>query len=110
MPSPDRLPSAPKGIKATVCVYELTNISQVVRQGQSAAYTAINTKLIQQIETKDNGTFKIKLPPGKYSLFIKTGKGFYSNNFDAQNNIQPVEVVKKKMSKVELRLDNAAVY
>ncbi|MEO6916045.1 MAG: hypothetical protein ABI151_10665 [Chitinophagaceae bacterium] len=110
MPSPDRPPSAPKGIKATVLVYEITNISQVARKGQSAGYTSINTKLIQQIETKENGTFRIKLPPGKYSLFIKTENGFYANSFDAQNNIQPVEVVKKKMSKVELRLDNAAVY
>lgn len=110
MPSPDRPPSVPKGIRATVYVYELTNLSQVVRQGQSAGYASISTKMIQKIETKENGSFKVKLPPGKYSLFIKTDTGFYSNGFDAANNIQPVEVVKKKMSKVELRLDNAAVY
>lgn len=110
MPSPDRPPSIPKGIKATVFVYELTNMSQVVRQGQSAGYTSISTKLIQKVETKENGSFKVRLPPGKYSLFIKTDNGFYSNSFDAANNIQPVEVVKKKMSKIELRLDNTAVY
>ncbi len=110
MPSPDRAPSVPKGIKATVLIHELTNLSQVTRVQQSAAYTAINSKLVQTVESKEDGTFKIKLPPGKYSLFIKTETGFYSNGFDAQNNIQPVEVVKKKMSKVELRLDNAAVY
>ena len=110
MPSPDRPPAQPKGVKSTIFIHELTSLNQVVRVGQSATYTAVNSRLIKQLETKDDGSFKVKLPPGKYSIFIKIDEGFYANSFDAQNNIQPVEVVKKKMSKVELRLDNAAVY
>ena len=110
MPSPDRPPSAPAGIRATVCVYELTNMSQVVREGQGASYTSIKTKLVKTVESDSNGKFKVKLSPGKYSLFIKTDKGYYSNGFDGQNNINPVEVIKKKMSKVELRFDQGATY
>ena len=110
MPSPDRPPSAPVGIRATVCIYELTNMSQVVREGQSPSYTSIKTKLIKTVESDSKGKFKVRLSPGKYSLFIKTEKGFYSNGFDGQNNINPVEVIKKKMSKVELRFDQGATY
>jgi hypothetical protein len=110
MPSPDRPPSAPVGIRATVCIYALTNMSQVVREGQSASYTSIKTKLIKTVESDSKGKFKVRLDPGKYSLFIKTEKGFYSNGFDGQNNINPVEVIKKKMSKVELRFDQGATY
>ena len=85
-------------------------MSQVVRQGQSPSYTAIKTKLVKTAESDDKGKFKVKLKPGKYSLFIKTEKGYYSNSFDGQNNINPVEVIKKKMSKVELRFDQNATY
>lgn len=110
MPSPDRAPAAPMGMKATVCVYELTNMSQVVRVDQGASYTSIKTKLVKEVESDSKGKFKVKLKPGKYSLFIKTDKGFYSNGFDGENNINPVEVIKKKMSKVELRYDYGATY
>ena len=110
MPSPDRPPSKPAGLRATVCIYELTNMSQVVREGQSPSYTAINTKLIKTVESNSKGKFRVRLPPGKYSLFIKTDKGYYSNGFDGQNNINPVEVIKKKLSKIELRFDQGATY
>ena len=110
MPSPDRPPSQPAGMRATICVYELTNMSQVVREGQSASYTAVNTKLIKTVESDSKGKFRVRLPPGKYSLFIKTDKGYYSNGFDGQNNINPVEVIKKKLSKIELRFDQGATY
>src|ERR1039457_873365 len=61
MPSPDRKPVAPKGIKTTLYIYQLTNISQVIRQGQSAFYSLIKTKLISKIETDANGYFKISI-------------------------------------------------
>lgn len=110
MPSPDRPPAAPVPLQTMVYIYELTNINQVRRDGQTAFYASVNTKPVTQVQSNAKGHFKVKLPPGKYSLFLKTEQGFYSNRFDSQNNISPVEVIKKKMSKVELRLDNTAAY
>lgn len=110
MPSPDRPPSAGRGIKTTVYIYELTNMSQVSRVGQSALYSAINSKLVKKIVTRENGYFKVKLSPGKYSLFLQKDTLFYANRFDGENNIGPVEVEKKKMTKVELKADWDAVY
>src|SRR5882757_6793126 len=63
MPSPDRKPAPPRGIKSTVYVFERTNISQVTRQGQTSYYLVINTKLVKQADTDDTGYFKIRLPP-----------------------------------------------
>jgi hypothetical protein len=110
MPSPDRKPVAPKGIKTTLYIYQLTNISQTIRQGQTAFYSSIKTKLISKIGTDSNGYFKISIGPGRYSLFTKKDELFFANWFDKDNNIAPAEVLPGKMTKIEFTVDYDAVY
>lgn len=114
MPSPGRKPgtSSPRGIKSTVYVFELTNISQVTRQGQTSYYPMINTKLVRQADTDDTGYFKIELPTGHYSVFTRKGDLFYASRRDEKNNIAPVEVVAGMYTRVDCRIegDRKAVY
>lgn len=109
MPSPDIKPAPPTGIKGTLFIYELTNISQTVKL-EGSFYSSVSTKLIKKVETNDKGYFKVKLPPGKYSLFIQKDTVLYANRFDSQNNVAPIEVQRKKMAKVDVRMDYSAVY
>lgn len=109
MPSPDIKPAPPTGIKGSLYIYELTNTSQAVKK-EGSFYSSVSTRLIKKVETNDKGYFKIKLPPGKYSVFIKKDTLLYANRFDSQNNIAPVEVQRKKMAKVEVMMDYNAVY
>lgn len=112
MPSPDKKTSPLQGVRSTVYIYELTNISQVAGTGQSPYYTAIQTRLIKQVDTDEKGRFNVILPPGKYSIFTKKGDLFYATRRDERNNIAPVEVLPHKMTKVECRVesDHKAVY
>ena len=110
MPSPDNIGQKPAGFKTTLYIYPLTNISQVTRDGQSPFYSAISTNLIRQVETEADGSFKIKLKPGSYSLFVKKGELFYSNIYDGNNNIYPVEVKKGEMTEIQFKADYDAVY
>jgi len=110
MPSPDQTPAPPKGIKTTLYIYPLTNINEVEREGVSAFYKKIPKEPVKEIETKKDGSFKIKLPPGRYSLFVKKGDLFYSNSFDEKNNIHPVEVAKGKMTEDVFKVNYDAVY
>jgi hypothetical protein len=105
MPSPGIKRPLPKGVKTTVYVYELTNLSQAVRQDQSPYYSTIRTKMVKQADTDDTGYFKIGLPPGIYSLFTKKNGLFYASRFDAGNNIAPVEVTSGKMTRVECKVE-----
>ena len=110
MPSPD-IPKTPqKGFKTTLYIYELTNLSQVVKQNESAFYSAINSKFVTKVETKEDGTFKVSLPEGKYSLFVKKEELFYANLYDGEGNIAPVEVAKGKMTRIVTKVDYDAVY
>jgi hypothetical protein len=110
MPSPDKKPSQGRGIKTTLYIYQLTNLDQVDRMGQSTFYSKIRNKLVKKIETKENGSFKVKLSPGHYSLFLMKDTLFYANRFDDKNNIAPVEVVRNKMTKIDLKMDYSATY
>lgn len=110
MPSPDEPQAAPKGIKTKLFVYKLTNLGEVQKEGSSAFYKSISTELVKEITTNDDGSYKIKLKPGRYSLFVKKDDLFYSNLFDAENNIHPVEVIKGKMTRDDFQVDYGAVY
>lgn len=110
MPSPDLPTSSPKGIQTTVFVYEPTNITQVIREGNTPLYTSISTKMVASIETDSTGAFMLALPVGSYSIFVKQGKGFYANLFDTKNNIALFEVEADKLTTVKLTVSSKAAF
>ena len=125
MPSPPRRPvdttqhsstlrhsASGPGVKGTICVYELTNDSQVTRRGTSPWCDAVHTRLIRQVETDDKGNFTIPLPPGTYSVFVKSANLFYASRRDEKNNIAPVEVLPGKMTRADCSVESGqkAVY
>ena len=110
MPSPDIKPAPPKGLATTIYIYELINISQVKQSGKPSFYSTINGKLIKTVGSDVNGYFKMRLAPGRYSLFIKKDDLFYANIFDDKQNINPVSVEKGKFTDINLKADYDAVY
>lgn len=107
MPAPNRKPAVPKeGVRATICIYELTNISQVDRVGDAPYYQSIHTRMIRQVDTDDKGRFKVLLPVGTYSIFTKKGDLFYASRRDEKNNLAPAEVLSGKMTKVECSVES----
>ncbi len=100
----------PKGIMATVLVYEPTNISQVKRVGTATIYTSIATRLVASVQTDSTGAFTLSLPAGSYSVFIQQGKQYYANLFDTANNIALFTVEAGKLTKVDLTVNSAATY
>lgn len=110
MPSPDAPLPTPTGIKTTLYIYPLTNISEVERDGVSAFYKNIAKPLVKEVNTDAGGAFKVKLKPGVYSLFVKKGDMFYSSQFDEKNNIHPVEVRPGKMTEIVFKANYDAVY
>jgi hypothetical protein len=112
MPSPRLRPGVPPGIRTTICVFRLTNQTQVAGAGRAGLYRSVQTLLVQQADTDDSGRFRILLPPGTYSVFTKKGSLFYATRRDEKNNIAPVEVLPGRMTRVDCSVasDHAAVY
>lgn len=110
MPSPDREPSGPQPIATTIYVYELTNLSQVQRDGSEPSYTVIRTREVAKVQSEKNGQFALVLPPGQYSLFTKVDGKFYANSFDEKNNIQPITVEANQVTEVKIVISAKAFY
>ena len=110
MPSPDAPPPAPKPMKTTLYIFELTNRQQAKSMDGGPFYSSLPTKLIREVQSNAEGQFKVKLPPGEYSVFTKKGELFYANTFDQFNNIAPVKVLAGQFASLEVRVDYDAAY
>jgi hypothetical protein len=99
-----------KGIQSTIYIYTPTTIQQVIPSNASSLYTAINTPLVATVLTDSSGSFRITLPVGDYSLFLKLGDQFYANNFNQFNQIALVHVEAGRFTAVKLTLNNGATY
>ena len=70
----------------------------------------IQTKRLATIQTDSVGAFRIALPVGKYSLFIKSGESYFANDFNQFNNICLIEVEAQKWTTARIVLNSAASY
>jgi len=108
MPGPDKKKADPKPIIREVYIY------QPVRQDQTTManglYTDIRVALVKTVKTEADGSFKISLPPGEYSLFTKEEGGFFANLFDSGGRINVVEVKPRKYSETTIRVNYRAFY
>lgn len=108
MPSPDRQPIKPAGIKREVWIYEIVSLQQVEPEG--VFFQHIPTRMIKKITSTNRGKFRVKLPPGDYSLFIKEKEGLFANRFDQKNRINAVEVKPGKFTRITILVDYKAAY
>ena len=90
MPGPESILSPNQGAVREVLIYELTSFKDVTQVGPF--FRDIKTKMVASIQSKPDGTFKLKLPPGAYSVFTKEKNGLYANLFDEKSNINPVVI------------------
>jgi hypothetical protein len=110
MPSPDVKPAKPRGIRTTLYIYELTSLSQVDREDNAPFYKSIQTRQVKKVKSNEEGYFKVWLPAGHYSLFVKKDSLYYANWFDGANHIAPVEVMPGKMTRIDFKVDYDASY
>lgn len=100
----------PKGqpVQREVLVYELTKTGEAAKEGHF--YQNIQTELIQKVMSDKHGIFRLHLPPGKYSIFVKESEGLFANMFDGYGHIMPVEVFKDEVTPVTIEINYMAAY
>lgn len=97
-----------KGVQRTLKIHPLTHIDQL-SIGDYLIGT-IQTPEIASFQTETDGSFRIELPIGKYSLFTVEKEGYFANIFDSENHINPVEVKAGEWSKFDIIINYKAVY
>jgi hypothetical protein len=108
MPGPEAVLSPNQGAVREILIYELTSFSDVTQVGPF--FRDIKTKLVASVTSNPDGTFKIKLMPGTYSVFTREKNGLYANLFDDKNNINPVSIKSGKYAWKTITIDYEAAY
>jgi hypothetical protein len=99
-----------KGFACTVLIFEPTSLNETTPNNISNLYEIIHTKQVGLVDTDSSGHFKVDLPVGKYSLFIRLGNKYYTNLFNQFNQIGLFEVLPNKYTEANLIMNRGATY
>lgn len=92
-----------QGVTREIFVYDLATPSDV--ELDDGYFSKVHTKLVARGFCRSDGSFKIKLEPGRYSIFVKEDQGLYANIFDNENHISPITVEPKKYSWITISIN-----
>lgn len=107
-PAPGQPQPAPRPARRVVAVYQLTHQNQAT--AQNGFFHTIATKKVAQGRSAKSGRFRIKLPPGNYSLFVREKNGLYANQWDANGFIHPVTVAPRVFTQTTLLVSHQATF
>lgn len=103
LPDSSTIPQNPNaGIKREVAIYELTTLDMAVHK--NGFFDSVPTTLVASMLSADDGSFRVKLPPGTYSVFVKERGALYANLFE-QNRINPVVVKPRQYTWVTITVE-----
>ena len=108
MPGPGRELAPNLGVSREILIYEATTKADVVQH--ETFFSDIKTRLVATVVSGNDGRFKVKLPPGRYSVFIKEPSGLFANLFNTSGEINPVVVEPKKFTWMSITVDYEAFY
>ncbi len=108
MPGPDAVLSPNQGAVRDVLIYEITNVTDATQIGPF--FRDIKTRLVATATSKTDGTFKVKLPVGTYSVFTREKSGLYANLFDGKGFINTVTIKAGQYAWKTITIDYDAAY
>lgn len=108
MPGPGKGASPQQGIVREVFIYNAAN--QKDNPSEDGFFKEINSTFVQKTTSAPDGSFKVKLPPGRYSVFVKEEKGLFANLFSSDGCINCITVRPKKYAWVTITVDYEAAY
>lgn len=110
MPSPDLINEEPGGFSTTVYFFAPTLMKMGTPTGEQGVFLMTDKKLVSKSLAKKDGSFKLKLNPGKYSVLLGKDGKFYSNISSLEGLINPIEINKSSKKPIVLKADWGAVY
>jgi hypothetical protein len=108
MPGPEKAVTPQQGIVREIHVYNAVTLANTQRQ--DGFFQNIDAVLVTKVSTNPDGSFRIKLPPGKYSLFTKEEKGLFANLYDGNGCINCISVKPRKYSWITITVYYEAAY
>ena len=79
-------------------------------RGGGSFFKSVNGKLVARLKSNRDGTFKVDLPIGTYSIFVMEEQGYFANIFDGNGYINPVTVHANEFTEIKILVNYKAVY
>jgi hypothetical protein len=108
MPGPGKDLQPNKGAVREIWIFEPTAEKQVT--GTSPLFNTLSTKSIAHTTSDSTGHYQIKLPAGRYSIFIKESSGYFAAESDGTGILNPVEVSIGHTTTKDITITLNAVY
>lgn len=90
-------------VKRKILIYEYTLLNNVI--GYGPFYDSVETHIIGETESDENGFYQIKVDSGRYSIFILENEKYYASSGDGQGGINPIYINIDSVSIKNLRID-----
>ena len=110
MPSPDMPMPSYGGFATQVYFFSPTAQRDARRAGTGGFYANIPSMLVARASTDAQGRFRVRLAPGRYSVFIGRDSLFYANILDGDGILNPVVIGREAKRNIELKADWDARY
>ena len=96
-------------IATMVYIYEAANMNQLI--GQEGNYAkGIEARLIKQVRSNNDGKFKLRLAPGKYTIVLGYQEGIYIPYFSGNTGVAFVEVLRHQFQEIDLSIIASSIY
>jgi len=108
MPGPGKTLSPQHGVIREIHIYNAANLSD--NPTQNGFFNSVATVLVAKVISESDGSFKVRLEPGRYSVFVKEKDALFANLFDGQGCINCIIVKPKKFSWLTITVDYEAAF
>lgn len=111
MPTVDQPRSAGQPVVREVAAFPMVTTEQVVSDETGFITDLKGFKPVQTVKSGQDGKFCFnQLPAGRYSVLVREPQGWYSNQFDTQNHINPVTVQIGKTTTMTIEITHQAAF
>jgi hypothetical protein len=108
MPGPGKSAAPQLGIQREIYIHKVTSIE--IENQTGPFFNEIKSEFVTKILSKPDGSFKVKLPPGEYSVFVKEPNGLFANLVESDGKINPATIPLKRFVWMTITIDYEAAY
>ena len=109
MPGPGGPSGKSRPVARKIFFYTAAKFDQVVAEGEGGFYRKINTPLIGQTSSSEDGKSQINLAPGTYTMVVEEKGKLYANGSDG-TYVKPVLVEAGKFTPIKFNIDYQATW
>lgn len=98
-----------QGVKRKLVAFPLLKMQDLTQK--ESFFQRPSVQPVDSIFSSDDGSFKMPLPSGSYTLMVEEKDNlFYANQFDGKGNVFPVDVKTNIFNDITFKIDYNAAY